>query len=133
MNVAVALDQKYFYYTYVMLYSFFENNPESEVHAYIFHSDLSEENLSEYTRLADRFCGVVHNMEIDETLFSEKLPIINMRWSIAMYYRLAIVDLLPGNVERIWYLDDDGIVNKSLYEISVEMNNEMLALLEKMV
>lgn len=72
-------------------------------------------------------------MEIDETLFSEKLPIINMRWSIAMYYRLAIVDLLPGNVERIWYLDDDGIVNKSLYEISVEMNNEMLALLEKMV
>lgn len=34
-----------------------------------------------------------------------------------MYYRLALVDLLPEHVDRIWYLDADVIVNKSLYEM----------------
>lgn len=117
MNVAVAIDQNYFYYTYVMLYSLFENNPESEVHVYIFNQDLSAENISAYTGLAENFGGVIHNMKMDASLFSEELPIINHRWTVAMYYRLALVDLLPENVDRIWYLDADVIVNKSLYEM----------------
>lgn len=116
MNIGIALNREYYRYTYVMLYSLFENNPESEVHVYVLNSDLTQENIAGYSNLAQRFGAVIYDMKLVSSLF-ENLPLVQSRWPVEIYYRLALVDILPEEVDRLLYLDADVIVNKSLYEM----------------
>ena len=93
MNVAIALNQKYFYYTYVMLTSLYENNQDSCVHTYILHSDLSLDLLKAFGELAEKYGGQIHELKVDRTMFPENLP-INEQWSLETYYRLVLLDIL---------------------------------------
>lgn len=126
MNISIALNQEYYIYTYVMLYSLFENNPESEIHVYVLNSDLTQENIAGYTDLAKKFDANIHNMKIAPSLF-EDFPLVKNRWPIEIYYRLALVNILPAEVDRLLYLDADVIVNKSLYKMyHSDMNGALL-------
>lgn len=116
MNVAISLNQKYFYYTYVMLTSLYQNNPESAITTYILHSELNKEQLDSYQALAERFGGGICSIWIDRKDFSEQLP-TTTAWSIEAYYRLVMPDILPEKVDRILYIDVDTIVNASLREL----------------
>lgn len=115
MNIAVALNQKYFYYTYVMLTSLFENNKDSSVRVFVLHSDLDDESISAFSDLAAQYKGEVQAILIDRTFFPKDLP-FNEQWSLEMYYRLMLPDILPHDVDRILYIDVDTIVNQSIRE-----------------
>ena len=115
MNVATALNKKYLLYTGVMLHSLCKNN-NVPVRAFLLHSELKECDI-QYLReaLADFDVEIVP-LKVNTGLFSERLP-RNLTWSIETYYRLALLELLPEDVERLLYIDVDIIVNKSLGEV----------------
>lgn len=44
INVATALNSHYMRYTYVMLTSLFINQSDADIHVFLLHSDLSDED-----------------------------------------------------------------------------------------
>ncbi len=115
MNIAVSLNQNFFYCTYVMLSSLFENNTESSITVYVLHSELTDEHMDAFDKLAQQYDGQVQSVLIDRSLFSDRL-MVTAEWSIEAYYRLIMADVLPREVERILYLDGDIIVNGNIRE-----------------
>ncbi len=113
MNIAISLNQNYFVYTYVMLTSLFVNHQKAELTVYVLHSELTREQIEEFQRLAQSYGGKVDSVFVDRTELCGQLP-TTAEWTVEMYYRLMMPDLLPPDVERILYLDVDVIVNKSL-------------------
>ena len=116
MNIAVALNQKYYYYTYVMLTSLFENNREESMDLYVLNTDLTSESLQNFSQLGDGYQARIHDIKVNRSIFPEECPTTE-QWTIEAYFRLALVDLLPDTVDRILYLDVDTIVNGSLSEM----------------
>ncbi len=113
MNIATALNRKYLEYTAVMLTSLCENNPQEQIHAYLLHHELTGEDIQTISEALEAYEIEVISMKVDEELFGERLP-RNTQWSVEMYYRLLLMELLPEEVERILYLDVDIIVNQSI-------------------
>lgn len=112
INVALAFDNKYVKYAHVTLLSLFENNAEADVYVYILQSDLTEESKDSLLSLATQYGMHIVFLDVDESRFC-KLPTLG-RWSIQIYYRLLLPELLPQEVDRIVYLDSDMVVNASL-------------------
>lgn len=118
MNVATALNRKYLLYTGVMLSSLCENNPV-HVDAYLLHGELLDTDIGYLQTGLSKYDITIHSMRIDKAAFSEKLG-TNSMWTIETYFRLMLLDILPENVDRIFYFDVDLIINKSLkdfYEV----------------
>lgn len=116
MNVATSLNSKYVRYACVMLTSFLENQPKNvKFHIYFLYNDLTKEDKNKLESTVKAYSAKVYFLLIDKSSFLE-FPTTNA-WSLEAYYRLALMDVLPGDVERILYLDVDIIVNKSLEEL----------------
>lgn len=113
MNAAVSLNQNYFYYAYVMLKSLFENNKDSSITVYVLHSELTDEQIMEFQSMAEQYGGQICSVFVKRELFSDQLP-TTAEWSIESYFRLAMPDLLPIEVERVLFLDVDIIVNGNI-------------------
>lgn len=120
INIATSLDDNFARYTYVMMLSALENRKDDdEYHFYILHAGLKESNISLLLSLQNQYtdCKIIPIM-VDKSKFGNKLPTCS-KWTIAMYYRLMLVELIPEDVDRIIYLDGDIIVNKSLSELAI--------------
>ena len=100
MNVAVALNEKYFRYVYVMIHSLFLNNLDREIRVYVLQLDLSEASKENFRQLAGKYSGSIEYLDLRQEMFEGKLPVVG-QWGIETYFRLALLDLLPEDVERI--------------------------------
>lgn len=116
MNVATALNSRYMRYTCVMLTSLFVNHPDTDIHAFLLHNDLTAEDKKHLQNLADKYHKNIHFLFIDREAFSDSLPTTDV-WPLEAYFRLMLVDILPPWVDRLLYLDVDMIINKSLEEL----------------
>ena len=97
-----------------MLTSLCENNA-SHIDAYLLNSELDDLDISDMRDALSKYDLTLISLPIDSKVFTERFP-RTQEWSIEMYYRLMMSDLLPYNVDRILYLDVDIIINKSLSE-----------------
>lgn len=118
INIATALNEKYIPYTYVMLYSLFENNPENSITVYLLQDHFSEDKRDAFSSLTDAFGERVRFvfLNIQKELLDQRLMEAG-DWSIEACFRLQLFDLLPDDVERILYLDGDMIINKSITDL----------------
>lgn len=112
MNIATALNKKYIRYTVVMLTSLCVNNPV-HIDAYILNSELEAEDFAKIRNALSNYDISVIPINISAERFDDKLP-KDDQWSIEMYYRLLMGEVIPESVERILYLDVDLIINKSI-------------------
>lgn len=117
MNVAIAINAKYVRYAYVMLASLFFNNTDSDIHVYILHGESLGSGSKILEELAEKYGQKISFIQINTDLLLEKLPLNGPNWTIEVYYRLMLADILPEDVDRILYLDVDMIVNASLDEL----------------
>lgn len=132
MNIATALNSKYMRYTHVMLTSLFMNQPDAEIHVYLLHNDLTEQDQKYLSELAEAYSHTIHFLLIDNTMFSADLPTTS-EWTIEAYYRLMLVDILPSDVDRLLYLDVDMIINKPLLEMySTDFEGNLLCVCKDM-
>ena len=113
MNIATALNKKYVPYATVMLLSLCENNKE-HVDAYLLNSELNDEDLNIMRSELKGHDITVYSVRIDRDRFEKRLP-VNDQWSIEMYYRLLMIEVIPKSIDRILYLDVDIIVNLSIH------------------
>lgn len=116
MNIAVAINQPYIRYAYVMLTSVLEQHRDESVTVCILHSGIPEKELEIYEKLAEKYGQTIRCLSVTEDLFPKELP-CSEKWPIEIYYRLALPFLLPDETERILYLDADIIVNRPLTEL----------------
>lgn len=130
MNIATALNRKYLMYTGVMLHSLCQNNPVP-VRAFLLHSELADPDILLLKDSLSAFNIEIVPLAVNPLLFSSRLP-RNTQWSIETYYRLALMELLPEDVDRLLYLDVDMIVNQSLEEIyNIDFqDNEIIATID---
>lgn len=115
MNVVTALNEKYVPYTYVMLFSLFEKNSEKSC-VYLLQDDLSEKSKEELRKLCDKYGNEVCFIQMDRNIFDERL-LATHDWSMETCFRLAMNDVLPGDLDRLIYLDGDMIINKDISDL----------------
>ena len=116
MNISISINSKYTRYAYVMLTSLFlhHTGKQHRLSVYIFCSDLIKEDMEYLQKLAEEYQQEIFFVQVDIGDYLTKLPVTES-WSIEMYYRMLLGELLPENVKRVLYLDADIIVNQSLY------------------
>ena len=115
MNVSTALNKKYIPYTIVMLTSLCENNP-CHVDAYLLSAELEKSDYDKISRALEDYDIDIHPLRVDRELFTDKMP-RDLKWTVEMYFRLLLWDMLPEDVNRILYLDVDIIVNRDIQEM----------------
>lgn len=113
MNIAVATNRGLYKYLYVMLTSLFENNKESDVNVYLLSADLDEEKVQIFKELAKGYQQNLYFLHIQPETFPVELP-VNEKITREAYFRLALPELLPQELDRVLYLDVDIIVNQSV-------------------
>lgn len=114
MNILTSLNHAYVGPVSVMLESLYHNNPHIPIHVYILHSELTLEDQSLLKNQGCKWDAEVDFIYVDRTLFT-KLPTTAM-WTLEAFYRLAMTELLPADIDRILYLDVDTLILKPLYD-----------------
>lgn len=132
INVATALDDNYIKYTYTMILSLFENKrSEDDIYVYVLYEKLIPQNISLLRNLEELYvdCTIIMT-PIDASRFISSLP-VRGQWSMAMYYRLMLPELVEENITKIIYLDGDIIVNKSLDDLfAIDMEENVICACE---
>ena len=112
MNILIVTNSKYIPYAKLLLHSLFSQHPDS-VTIFLFHRDLSAQNISELEALVSAYpkkqllCTCLSPELTVQLKATDKLP-------IETYFRIIALKLLPPELDRILYLDVDMIVKKPL-------------------
>ncbi|MCM1159783.1 MAG: glycosyltransferase family 8 protein [Roseburia sp.] len=114
MNVAVTINDTYFYPLYIMLNTLFSKHEGAKVHVYLIHSRVGLRNRERLKRLCKKYGGSFTEIFVSEQEFAEA-PSFSY-FTKEMYYRILVARLLPKTLDRVLYLDPDIIVTDNLEE-----------------
>lgn len=131
MNILFCCDSNYAMPLTVCITSIFENNKDSSVKVYIFHSNMSQKQEDTLQDLARQYNQSIEALQIDEHYFSD---VPTLRWTKETYYRLLLCELLPDTTDKVLYMDCDIIVNKPLdYLFNIDLQDKYIAALKENV
>ena len=120
MNLAIAINRSYVRYAYVMLSSFFTHHTRP-VNVFVMHRDLLPSDMELLRALANAPAGQrradFHFLHVPDSLMPPAEVLASSAWGPEAYFRLAVVDLLPADIDRVLYLDTDMIVNAPLTDM----------------
>ncbi len=114
MNILVTFDENYAAPFKTMLKSLAINNTSEDLVVYLLYSeaDIKLDTLEDLIRYCASYGVIFKPCIIDNEIFAKYK--VNKHYSSAMYYRLLATEFLPGDVDRIIYLDPDILVINSL-------------------
>jgi len=115
IHIVCCTDENYAFNFPVIAQSVLEHHAPEEVVFHLLHSALAKptkEKISRY--VADKEIALFWH-HLDDSIFAS-LPEIGY-FTIAMYYRLLIPQLLPADIDKALYLDMDVIVEDRLDEL----------------
>lgn len=115
MNLLVTLDSKYIRPLKVMLVSLFINNPGEYFRIYLMHSSIKDDEVADIERFVRGYGQELFVVKIDGGCFRNAPVVLN--YPKEMYYRLLACKFLPGDLDRILYLDPDILVINPLREL----------------
>lgn len=125
INIVFAIDDNYARHCAVAITSILDHlNEKQKINFFIIHDEkFSEKNKN----LLSKFSTGSINFNFLQVKLSDFLfyPLNRDHISVATYYRLALQDLLPSNIEKIIYLDSDIVVSDNivkLWDIDLEDN-----------
>lgn len=145
IHVCLALYDKtglYSKFTGTTILSFLENTslPSWSITVHILHDNtLSAENLDKLAYIVERYNQTVKFYDVEE-LCSERIAAIKemcaktvkMRYTVAMFYRFFIPNVLSPDIEKIIYFDSDLIVNLDLKELwQIELGDKVLGVIPR--
>lgn len=112
-NILVCLNHDIFYPLTVLLQSLFENTKNDEhINLFVLQTDFTEDDNQTLYKFVKNNGHDVTIIHADKNHFSSFDP--SGRITIEAYLRLACVDYLPKNLERILYVDVDVIIDKNI-------------------
>lgn len=121
MNIVCCTDHNYVMPTGVMICSVCLNHQDSEVCFHVICSeDVTDEDKRDITEIVYQYnhhiCFYNVDVEIPNSFTIKKMG-QPKHITIAAYYRLLLVEILPSNLDKILYLDSDVIVRHSLQKM----------------
>ncbi len=116
MNIVIAINRRYIHYSYVMLTSLLINNAHP-IDVFVLHRDLLPEDEDIFAPLSEQYPVTFHFCFISDELLPPPEVLASNSWGIETYFRLAIMDLLPQDIDRALYIDSDMIINAPLDEL----------------
>ena len=138
INVVMATDEKFVQHCAVAITSLLINhNAREAVTFYILCDDISKIRKNSLQKNIKKFNAELVFLEINKDKLID-LPMPDLKElkhiSIATYYRLFMVDLLPLSVERIIYLDCDVIVRRDISDLwEIDLNDKILGAVFQLV
>lgn len=103
-----TLDRRYLPQLQVLLTSFSISNPSERVTLYLLHSGIPDESLCGVRRQCAAYGYSFFPIRVADGLFHDAPA--SKQYPREMYYRLLAPHLLPGDVNRVLYLDPDTLV-----------------------
>lgn len=114
MNLLFSIDKKCVHLLLNCMHSIGKNGGAEEYDAFILHSDLTGTEQRRITELSPSAVRC-HFVTVPEELFSGFPE--TKRYPKQIYYRLAVAQLLPPQIDRVLYLDVDTLVINPLSEL----------------
>lgn len=114
MNLLFAINHNFTSLLCICMRSIIQNGGEDHYDAYVLHSDLTSEDRETIARTGQGRISC-HFVRVEASLF-EGFP-ESSRYPRQIYYRLAAPLLLPGDLDRVLYLDVDLVVINPLREL----------------
>lgn len=108
ISILSTLDQNYLPQLQVLLTSLRINNPSEKVTLYLLHSGIPDSALAEVELQCSAYGYSFVPIRVGNTLFQDA-P-VTRQYPKEMYYRLLASQLLPPDVERVFYLDPDILI-----------------------
>lgn len=129
IHIVCCTDENYAFNFPVIAQSVLEHHTKDEIAFHVLHSPLSASTTEKIERYAAEKGIKVSRCLLDESIFAS-LPQIGY-FTIAMYYRLLIPELLSQEVDKVLYLDMDVIVEGRLDELwNVDLTGKGAAVVE---
>ncbi len=116
MNIAVAANRTFEKYLYVMLTSLLENSKDQEICVYLLSADFGQEQADRVHKLLKQYQQEFCFIPIGQEIFPKELPATE-KITVETYFRLALPDVLPKELDRVLYLDVDLIINQPIDEL----------------
>lgn len=114
INILVTLDENYIPQLNVMLCSLIHSNPANEFDVYLMHNSIRKKTLARTKKILG---GRGRLIPIDASTINTDNAPTTSRYPKEIYYRIFAAQYLPGDMERILYLDPDIIVNGDINEM----------------
>lgn len=117
LNILITLNANYIKPLKVMLKSLFMNNKNEYFDIYLMHTSLKVEELENLGAYISGHQNRLFIVKMDDRCF-QGAPVL-FHYTKEMYFRLLAYKFLPGNLDRILYLDPDILVLnpiRKLYE-----------------
>ena len=126
LHIANTLDTNRLSQFYAMLASMFSSNRQNKTCFHVVVTGISGVEKVELESFIQSHNGQIVFYTIDPKLI--QLFPLGPSWTIAVYYRLLLFNLIPKEVGRLLYLDTDTLVLKDLSGLfSIDLNEFPLA------
>jgi len=123
INICFTPDDNYAKHLAVTIVSILKNaNVDDEFSFYVLDSGISEDKKNKISELNKIKTFYIKYVKFDTSVF-EKFQLVQSYFSLAVYYRLLMADLLP-DIDKVIYLDCDIVVLSSLRKLFEEDINE---------
>lgn len=129
LNVMYLTDNNYVVFAGVSIISLFENNKDIEnINVYVIDDSISEKNKKIYLDIANKYKRNIIFLDLSKGLkILKEMKAPKYRNSYTTYLKLFAFDLLPDDVDRLFFIDSDTIVVGSLKEIiTFDMDGKMI-------
>lgn len=120
INIVFASDDNYAQHIAVVIASIMAKTKE-EVCFYVINDNISKNKIEKLRDTAVAFKAEIEFISVPEAKFSNVY--LSGHVSKAAYFRLALADILPNDIEKVIYLDVDLLVYddiKKLWKIDLE-------------
>lgn len=124
INIAFAVDKNYLKPCGICIYSILKNNPDVRIDFHIFTDNFDSFG---FDSLCNNFDNIkIHIYKLNSEYFDSLQ--VNYHFTTAMYYRIAIADILKDITDFFIYLDADIICDNSITPIiSLDLSDHIIA------
>lgn len=127
MHIGLCADENFALPFGVCLTSIFESHNGEPLTVHVITQGFSEKTIERVHKAEAKYncLGAVKIYNIDDDIFSQ-YP-LSEQFPKSIYFRYLYARILPGNIDRIIYIDCDTVVLSSLKEMwETEMGDEVL-------
>jgi lipopolysaccharide biosynthesis glycosyltransferase len=117
LNIVFTIDERFIQHFTVTLVSALENNKHLALNVFVVHDIENMKLLNEVTEFVkEKYDLDLNLMYVDNSIFAHYR--VSLHYSKAVYFRLLITEILPGNIDKALFLDADVVVTGSLQELA---------------
>lgn len=133
MNIVYIANEKFAVHLGVSLYSLYERNRyEKYIRVFIISTGIGEDSLGKLKNIANKFCREVEIIELGNTSGYFDTGMQDATFDISKMGRLLVGEILPGDVDRVLYLDCDMVILHSIKNLyNTDLGKNIVAAVEE--